>query len=95
MSPKKGTNFLKALSHSPELSKSSDVLHLVLRDSFLRQPIRFKETFQQPMRIKESVVILAITGSKNKHTIESGRDWTTLLVTLKSLYTFFRTHFYQ
>ena len=38
---------------------------------------------------------LAITGSKNEHTIESGRDWTTLLVTLKSLYTFFRTHFYQ
>ena len=47
------------------------------------------------MRIKESVVILAITGGKYKHTIGSGRDWTTVLVTLKSLYTFFRTHFYQ
>ena len=43
--------------------------------SFLRQPIRFKETFQQPMRIKQPVGILAITGSKNKHTIGSGRDW--------------------
>ena len=29
-----------------------------MRDSFLSQPIRFKETFQQPMRIKQSVVIL-------------------------------------
>ena len=77
MSPKKGTNFLWALAYSPELSKSSDVLHLVLRDSFLRQPIRFNETFQQPIRIKQSVVILAITGSKNKHTIGSRRDWTT------------------
>ena len=66
-----------APAYSPELSKSSDVLHLVLGDSFLRQPIRFKETFQQLMRIKQSVGILAITGSKNKHTIGSGRDWTT------------------
>ena len=77
MSPKKGTNFLQALAYSPGLPKSSDVLHLVLRDCFLRQPIRFKETFQQPMRIKQSVGILAITGSKNKHTTGSRRDWTT------------------
>ena len=79
MSPKKGTNFLQAPAYSPELPKSSesDVLHLALRDRFLRQPIRFKETFQQPMRIKQSVVILAITGSKNKHTTGSGRDWLT------------------
>ena len=77
VSQKKGTNFLWAPAYSPEPSQSSGVLHLVLRDSFLRQPIRFKETFQQPMRIKQSVVILAITGSKNKHTIGSGRDWTT------------------
>ena len=74
---KKGTNFLWAPAYSPEPPQSSGVLHLVLRDSFLRQPIRFKETFQQPMRIKQSVGILAITGSKNKHTIGSGRDWTT------------------
>ena len=74
---KKGTNFLWAPAYSPEPPQSNGVLHLVLRDSFLSQPIRFKETFQEPMRIKESVVILAITGSKNKHTIKSGRDWTT------------------
>ena len=59
MSPKKGTNFLWAPAYSPEPPQSSGVLHLVLRDSFLRQPIRFKETFQQPMRIKQSVGILA------------------------------------
>ena len=44
------------------------------------------------MRIKQSVGILAITGSKNKHTIGSGRDG--MLVPLKSLYTFFGTHFF-
>ena len=77
VSPKKGTNFLWAPAYNPEPPQSSGVLHLVLRDSFLGQPIRFKETFQQPMKIKQSVVILAIIGSKNKHTIGSGRDWTT------------------
>ena len=77
VSQKKGTNFLWAPAYSPETPQSSGVPYLVLRDSFLRQPIRFKETFQQPMRIKQSVGILAITGSKNKHTIGSGRDWTT------------------
>ena len=69
VSQKKGTNFLWAPAYSPEPPQSSGVLYLVLRDSFLRQPIRFKENFQQPMRIKPSVGILAITGSKNKHTI--------------------------
>ena len=72
VSPKKGTNFLWAPAYSPEPPQSSGVLHLVLRDSFLRQPIRFKETFQQPMRIKQSVGILAITWSKNKHSVGSG-----------------------
>ena len=48
------------------------MLHLVLRDSFLRQPIRFKETFQQPMRIKQSVVILAITGGKIRTPLDQG-----------------------
>ena len=79
VSPKKGTNFLWEPAYSPEppQEETNGVLHLVLRDRFLRQPIRFKETFQQPMGIKQSVVILAITGSKNKHTIGSGRNWTT------------------
>ena len=77
MSPKKGTNFLWAPSYSPEPPQFSGVLHLILRGSFLRQPIRFKETFQQPMRIKQSVGILAIAGSKNKQTVGSGKDWTT------------------
>ena len=71
---KKGTNFSLAPAYSPELSKSSNMLHLVLRDSFLRQPIRFEETFQQPMRFKQSVGILAITGSKNKYTIHWIRE---------------------
>ena len=44
MSRKKGTNFLWALAYNPEPPQSRGVLHLVLRDSFLRQPIRFKET---------------------------------------------------
>ena len=88
MSPKKGTNFLWAPAYSPEPPQSSGVLHLVLRDSFLRQPIRFKETFQQPMRIKQSVGILAIMGSTNKHTIGSGQGLDYMLVPLKSLYTF-------
>ena len=42
MSPKKGTNFLWVPAFSPEPPQFSGVLHLVLRDSFLRHPIRFK-----------------------------------------------------
>ena len=69
VSPKKGTNFLWAPAYSPEPPQSSGVLHLVLRDSFLRQPIRFKETFQQPMRIKQSVVIQLIQNNGSKLTL--------------------------
>ena len=43
------------------------------------------------MRIKQSVVILAITGSKNKHTIRSGMDWTGAF---KKFAHFFRNSFF-
>ena len=66
------------------------MLPLVLCDSFLRQPIRSKETIQQPMRIKQLVGILANTRSKNKHTIGSGRD----AGAFKMFVPFFRNSFY-
>jgi len=55
---KKGTNFLWAPAYSPEPPQSSGVLHLVLRDSFLRQPIRFKETFQQPTEVGQYQIVV-------------------------------------
>ena len=62
MSPKKGTNFLWAPAYNPEPPQSSGVLDLVLRDSFLGQPIRCKETFQQQMIIKQSGVAIKISA---------------------------------